>query len=218
MPRRPAVTRILSLLVAALVLGGCASVREARDRGAWLDEREAWLAAHPQWSVQGRLGLSDGQRGGSLAFDWAADGNRHRVQLRTLAGGQQWRLEFGPDGARLVGTDLDELLGPDADALVLEATGWPIPVRWMSRWLVGLPAPASAALTFAEDGTLAALAVDDWTLEFERLSVPPGYSVLMPARIEARHPPYRIRAALTGWSFRGPESSASGRTRATDRL
>ncbi len=189
------------LLAGLLLLAGCASVRESRERGAWLEERERWMAAHPVWSVSGRLGLSDGERGGSLAFEWAADGERHRVHLRTLAGGQQWRLEFGPDGALLVGSDLEERRGADADRLVREATGWPIPVRWMARWLVGLPAPERAALRYAEDGTLAALTVGDWSLDFQRLSVPPGYTVLMPARIEARHPPYRIRAALSGWSF-----------------
>lgn len=212
--------------VLVLLLAGCAAVREEREQGAWLEERERWLAGHPVWSVSGRLGLSDGERGGSLAFDWAADGDRHRVHLRTLAGGQQWRLDFGPDGARLVGSDLEERRGPDADRLVREATGWPIPVRWMARWLVGLPAPERAALRFSEDGTLAALTVGDWALDFQRLSVPPGYSVLMPARIEARHPPYRIRAALSGWSFeRGvasreipAEKASTGRAPGTEPL
>ena len=190
-----------AVLLASLALVGC-STREAREQGAWLDDRSAWLAAHPEWSVSGRLGLSDGERGGSLAFDWQADGDRHRVHLRTLAGGQQWRLEFDAAGARLTGSDLEERVDPDPDRLVREATGWPIPVRWMTDWLVGMPAPATARLDYAADGTLAALAVDDWTLEFRRFSVPPGYDVLMPVRIEARYPPYRIRAALTGWSFR----------------
>lgn len=206
MQRNAAALAVLLVLLAC----GCAT-REPRPEGAWLEERGAWLAEHPRWSVRGRLGLSDGERGGSLAFDWTAEGDRHRVHLRTLAGGQQWRLEFGPDGARLTGTDLELQTGPDADRLVREATGWPIPVRWMTRWLLGLPAPDRAALRFSEDGTLAALAVDDWELDFQRFSVPPGYSVLMPARIEARRPPYRIRAALTGWSFRAQESARTGR-------
>ncbi|NKI34137.1 outer membrane lipoprotein LolB [Wenzhouxiangella sp. XN79A] len=200
-----------AMALAGLALTGCGPTREVREQGAWLADRADWLAAHPEWSVSGRLGLSDGERGGSLAFDWAADGQTHRVHLRTLAGGQQWRLEFGPDGARLTGTDLEPRLDPDPDRLVREATGWPIPVRWMTRWLVGMPAPERARLAFAPDGTLEALAVDDWSLDFRRFSVPPGYTVLMPARIEARLPPYRIRAALTGWSFERRDLPASGR-------
>ena len=210
-------TALTALALSALLLAGC-STRETREQGAWLAARSAWLEANDRWSVSGRLGLSDGERGGNLAFEWDAYGDRHRVQLRTLAGGQQWRLEFGPEGARLTGTDLEPIAGPDADRLVREATGWPIPVRWMSRWLVGMPAPDDAVLDFAPDGTLAALTVDDWALDFRRFSVPPGYSVLMPARIEARYPPYRIRAALTGWSFRNDESPASGRVRPDEPL
>lgn len=206
----------LGLLV-VLLLAGC-STRETREQGAWLAERAAWLESHPNWSVSGRLALSDGERGGSLAFDWEAEGARHVVRLRTLAGGQQWRLAFDRDGASLTGTDVDTMRGRDPDELVRRATGWPIPVAWMTRWLLGMPAPPGADLQFAADGTLAGLSVEDWVLDYRRFSVPPGYSVLMPARIEARRSPYRIRAALTGWSFDRAESAAFGRVASDESL
>jgi outer membrane lipoprotein LolB len=138
--------------------------------------------------------------------------------LRTLAGGQQWRLEFDERGAVLSGTDIETVRGNDPDALVREATGWPIPLAWMTRWLLGMPAPEEAELYYAPDGTLASLFVEDWALDFRRFSVPPGYTVLMPARIEARRSPYRIRAALSGWSFERTESSASGRVTSGESL
>lgn len=202
--------RVLWWLLAVLLLSAC-STRETREQGEWLAERTAWLEAHPDWSVSGRLGLSDGERGGNLAFDWDATGGRHVVRLRTLAGGQQWRLEFDADRATLTGTDVDPMQGRDPDELVLGATGWPIPIAWMTRWMLGMPAPPEAELRFAPDGTLAALSIGEWALDFRRFSTPPGYSVLMPSRIEARRPPYRIRAALTGWSFDRREAAAFGR-------
>lgn len=198
------------LLILLVAMSGC-SVREPRPEGAWLAERQAWFDDHPDWSVRGRLGLNDGERGGSLGFDWTARGDQHQVNLRTMAGGRQWRLAFGPDGAELRGSDVDTLRGPSADALVQEATGWPIPVEWMKRWLLGLPAPDGAALEFAEDGTLAGLAYRDWTLEFQRFAAPPGDPVLLPSKIEALKPPYRIRAALMGWSFGARSEPAAER-------
>jgi outer membrane lipoprotein LolB len=210
-------TRFLVAGLAVLLLSAC-STRETREQGAWLAERAAWLEAHPNWSVSGRLGLSDGERGGSLAFDWDAEGNRHVVRLRTLAGGQQWRLEFDPEQATLSGSDVDTMRGRDPDELVRRATGWPIPVAWMTRWLLGMPAPQGAELRFAPDGTLAELSIGDWGLDFRRFSVPPGYTVLMPSRIEARRSPYRIRAALTGWSFDRTESAAFGRVAGDESL
>ena len=182
-----------------LLLSGCA-VREPRPDGAWLEERQRWFEAHPDWSVKGRLGLSDGQRGGSLSFDWQTRGEQHFVMLRTVAGGRQWRLEFDSDSARLEGTDIGLLLGPEPDALVEQAVGWPIPVLWMSRWLRALPAPAQARMQFEQDGTLARLSHQNWVVDFNRWSQN-DQGLLLPARIEARDSPYRVRAALSGWQF-----------------
>lgn len=197
---------LLLLAVLAAALSACAT-REPRPAGDWLAERVALFESHPVWSVSGRLGLSDGERGGSLAFDWQARGEHHRVGLRTLAGGRQWRLEFGPGYAVLEGTDIDTLEGPDPDPLVEQAVGWPIPVAWMSRWLRGLPAPPDASLRFHDDGTLAGLVHEDWSLEIRRFTTLDN-GVLAPARMQAENPPYRVRAALSGWRL-APDAGAS---------
>ena len=178
---------------------GCAP-REIRPEGAWLEEREALFEAFPRWTVGGRLGLSDGERGGSLAFDWQADGDHHRVGLRTVTGGRQWRLEFGPGYAVLEGSDVGQMIGTDPDPLVEEAVGWPIPVGWLSRWLRGLPAPDEAVLAFAADGTLQGLRHDGWMLDFQRYRTAHA-QVLLPVRLQAVNPPYRVRAALSGWDL-----------------
>lgn len=187
-------------LLALLILLAACATREPRPAGEWLAEREALFERHPAWSVNGRLGLSDGERGGSLAFDWQADGEHHHVRLRTLAGGRQWRLEFGPGYAALEGTDMEPLVGTDPDPLVEEAVGWPIPVAWMSRWLRGLPAPDHARVQYAEDGTMAALQHRDWSLEIRRFATLDN-GVLVPSRMQAVNPPYRVRAALSGWNL-----------------
>ena len=132
---RAAVVFGLTLLISA-----CAPV-QTRPAGTWLSERQAWFIARPDWSVEGRLGLSDGERGGSLAMRWSARGDVHRVQLRTIVGGRQWLLRIEPGHAVLSGSEVGRIEGPDPDILVERAVGWPIPVRYMSEWLRGLPAP-----------------------------------------------------------------------------
>lgn len=198
-----------STLLLAMCLGlfatACA-IRDPRPEGAWLDEREQWFATHRKWSVRGRLGLSDGNRGGSLSMTWRADGPDHVVLLRTVAGGRQWRLEMGPQGASLTGSDIDRLQGPDPDLLVEQAVGWPIPVRWMSEWLRGLPAPAAAATAYADDGVMRSLRWDGWQLDFDRWRQFEGQGVLLPVRVTAEKPPYRVRAALSGWRFEQAEA------------
>jgi len=201
------------VLACGLLLAGCAT-RDPRPEGAWLAERQAWFAARPDWSVNGRLGLSDGERGGSLAMNWQASGEHHRISLRTVAGGKQWLLEMSPGHAVLTGSDIDVLEGPDPDLLVERAVGWPIPVRWMSSWLRGLPAPPGAQVDFADDGAMQSLQFQRWELDYQRWRLDSDHGVLLPARVEARSPPYRVRASLAGWQF----SPAIGHTAETEPL
>jgi outer membrane lipoprotein LolB len=191
--------RMFCGLLVLAVLGGCA-VREQRPSGAWLEEREQLFAELDQWSVSGRIALSDGQRGGSLAFEWQADGDRHEIHLRTVAGGRQWRLRFEPGSAFLEGSNADELWGHDPDPLVEAAVGWPIPVTELAWWIRGLiPPDKGREVRFAEDGTLSLAITEPWVIDFQRFS--PAGSVLMPVRIQAESNSYRVRMVLRNWNL-----------------
>lgn len=191
-----------------LVLAAGCATREPRPEGAWLDEREALFAAHPAWSVNGRVALSDGRRGGSLAFDWSADGQVHEVRLKTMTGGRQWHLRFGPAQAALEGSDVGLLCGPDPEPLVEAAVGWPIPVSELAWWIRGIVPPGSdSAIRFAADGTLASASSPPWEIAFERFD--DGTGELLPARIEARSADYRVRLVLRGWNLESQSESNS---------
>lgn len=192
--------RIVVLIAACLLLAACAT-REPRPAGAWLEEREAWFEQHPDWNISGRVGLHDGERGGSLGFSWEAEGEEHRIHLRTAAGGRQWRLRFAPGWAVLEGSDVGRLTGPSPDPLVEAAVGWPIPVRALSWWIRGLMPPGGGELRFAEDGTLAGATGPAWTLEYQRFDEVAGR--LLPTRLEARSDEYRVRIAIGDWAFGG---------------
>jgi len=194
--------RVVMLIALGLVLAGCA-VREPRPEGAWLAERDAWFESHPNWEVSGRLALSDGERGGQMAFDWRAEGEQHEVQLRTVASGKRWRLLFNEWGAVLEGSDIGLMRGPDPDILVAEVVGWPIPVTQLVYWLRGLNGPSGEQVRFAADGTMAEILAPPWTLAFQRFGQPPR-GPLMPTRIEASSPPHQVRMVMRDWRWPDP--------------
>lgn len=194
--------RIAIVLVACLVLAACAT-REQRPAGAWLEERQAWFDAHPQWQISGRVSLSDGQRGGSLGFNWEAEGDEHRIHLRTSAGGRQWRLRFSPEDAELEGSEVGQLSGSNPDPLVERAVGWPIPVYALSWWIRGLLPPGGGDIRFADDGTLAGVTGPAWTLEYKHFNQVEGR--LLPTRMEARSDKYTVRLAIRDWRFGASE-------------
>ncbi len=194
--------RLVALLALCLLVAACA-VREPRPEGAWLDEREAWFAQHPNWEVSGRLALSDGERGGQMAFSWYAEGDQHEVQLRTVATGKRWRLLFNDSGALLEGSDIGLLRGPDPDLLVAEVVGWPIPVSHLVYWLRGLQGPSGEMVRFAADGTMTEILAPPWTLEYQRFGQG-QQGPLMPTRIEASSPPHQVRAVMRDWRWPDP--------------
>lgn len=189
-----------SLVPFLLVLTACAP-REVRPPGDWMERREQLFAAYPAWMVAGRIGLSDGRRQGSLSFDWRAEGEHHRIGLRTGVGGKQWRLEFGPGYALLEGSDVDQLIGVSPDPLVEAAVGWPIPVTLMTDWIRGLPAPPGASLSFDNDGTLSGLIYDGWELQYTRYRE--YFENLLPQRLEANSGPNRVRIVVGSWELEG---------------
>lgn len=190
--------RVAIVIAACLVAIACAT-REPRPAGAWLDERQAWFDQHPNWDISGRVGLRDGNRGGSLGFTWQAEGDQHRIHLRTSAGGRQWRLRFTPGSAMLEGTDVPRLTGRSPDPLVEEAVGWPIPVHALSWWIRGLVPPGGGRISFADDGTLAGVAGPVWTLDYQRFEQVEGR--LLPTRLVARSGEYRVTIAIGDWKF-----------------
>lgn len=190
--------RLTGMLVLALAVGACA-VREQRPAGTWMEERQAWFAAHPVWSVSGRLALREGRRGGQLNFDWQARGDHHRIHLRTFTGGKQWVLEFRPGHAELEGSDVGRIAGRDPDTLAEAAVGWPIPVRAMVDWIRGVAGPERIDVEFADDGTIRRVMHDPWELVYRRFDEIDGQ--LMPVRLEAESPPYRVRVVLREWNW-----------------
>lgn len=204
----------MALALAALVLGGCAGqgVRpvapglppaEAEARQA---ARDAALAQHPQWSLQGRVAVSAHGRGGSGRLDWQQDGPRYTMALSAPVTRQSWRLSGGGDGARLEGIEGGTRTGPDAAALLRSATGWEIPVDALGAWARGARAPTRgpAQVEYGADGRLSTLRQGGWTLRYADWQPQGGLDVELPHRLEATREDARVRLAVDAWS--GPES------------
>lgn len=193
--------RLLALIVAALLLAACAPtpVRRAPDAGLLAAQaaREAVLAADPAWALSGRLAVSQAGDGGSGRIEWRQDGENFDIRLSAPVSRQSWRLVRENGWARLEGLDGGPLAGPDAQALLYEATGWLIPVDALADWVRGARAEGDADLEFGPDGLPALLVQDGWTVEFrawDTAAVP-----ARPVRVFASQGEARVRLQVDQW-------------------
>jgi len=87
--------------------------------------------------------------------------------------------------------------GPDAAALVFEATRWRIPVDALVRWVRGSGSPG-ATLAYAADGRLQRLTDAGWVIDYADWRQIGG--VELPGRVEAKQGEARVRLVVDDWA------------------
>jgi outer membrane lipoprotein LolB len=198
--------RGLLLAFAAIgMLGACARapVRStpvadmARSEAAQA-AREAALAAQRSWRFSGRIAVSTEGRGGSGRIEWAQDGEDFDVRLSAPVTRQSWRLYQAQGRVRLEGLEGGVREGTDAEALLLEATGWRLPVADMAAWVRGVRGAGSPATVESDtQGRPILIGQSGWQVEY------PAWDAATPAlpmRVNATQGEAKVRLAIEAWS------------------
>ncbi len=164
--------------------------------------RESALAMRRDWTLAGRVALTNEGRGGSGRIDWRQRSDAFEVELSAPITRKGWRLVGAPGTAVLEGLDGGPRTGGNAAVLLRETTGWDIPVQALSHWVRGARAPGGQAqLAFDADGRLVGLQQGGWTLEYSDWQSPvdpAGPS--LPMRITAERGSARVRLVVDAWS------------------
>lgn len=207
--------RALPLVAAVLLLAACAGhpsrptpVAAVPVPGVAHDQVDGWFAAHPDWSFEGRVAVSQGRKGGNGRVNWRQRGRQYEIELSAPITRQQWRL-YGDthyEGGTLEGLEGGPRQGEDAELLLYEATGWEIPVNLLPDWVRGLPVwdtAEPAKIDYAEDGVLRSLTQLGWTIEYQDWHPAADGRPSLPRRIEARNGQARVRLLVDRWEFPG---------------
>jgi outer membrane lipoprotein LolB len=146
----------LVFLVAALV-AGCATP----------------LVSTPERTYSGRFSASAIQAGQrenvSGRFVLQVRGAHRTLDLSTPLGSTMARIEVTPDGARATGAQMQEVRGPDAEALAEQLLGWRLPVDGLADWLEARPGPGGEARVERENGRVVRMEQDGWTIEIPEI-------------------------------------------------
>lgn len=210
-PQRPTNPGFLLAACLALVLAACASVPpqppavddpvlRATFEAAQQD-REQRLRADADWSLAGRIAASNAGRGGSGRIEWQQDGTGFEVSISAPVTRQSWRLEGGRGHAVLEGAEGGARHGTDARLLLLEATGWDVPVHAFPAWMRGLRAEqlGPAAIDYGVDGLPLYIEQDGWRIEY-LWPATDGVQEALPRRMEATRGEARVRLVADAWS------------------
>jgi outer membrane lipoprotein LolB len=160
--------------------------------------RAARFAASPDWSMSGRIAVTNGKQGGSGRIEWKQDGARYAATLSAPVTRQSWRVDGGPDGATIEGMAGGPRSGADAAALVYEATHWRVPVDALGDWLLGLRRDGDS-LHFGADGRVDRIEGEGWVVAYSDWRSTAG--IELPGRIEAVQGTARVRLVVDTWTL-----------------
>lgn len=198
--------RALLLALAAIgLLGACARapvrptpVVDAVRSEAAQAAREAELASQRSWRFVGRIAVSTDGRGGSGRIEWAQDGDDFDVRLSAPVTRQGWRLHRAQGRVRLEGLEGGVREGTDAEALLLEATGWRLPVADMAAWVRGVRGEGSPATVDSDtQGRPIRIGQSGWQVDYPAWNED---APALPTRVQAARGEAKVRLAIETWS------------------
>ncbi len=207
--------RRVSVAAACLVLAGCQTVAmkpvvvDPAAAQAAQRAREAALGlaagdcAVPNWSMAGRVALSNGRDGGSGRVEWLQGDGRMQVSLSAPITRQSWVLAIDQGEATLDGVPNGPLSGRDPGALLRAATGWDIPVAALGCWVRGAHADVARFGTprveFGADLLPMRVAQGGWVVDYDDWKADPVSGLPMPGRINAQRGEDRVRLVVDRW-------------------
>ena len=192
--------------IAAWTLSACVSqpVRAPTPADPMEASRaQAQRGALEDWSLSGRVAISNGRQGGSGRMDWKQQGGRYEISLAAPVTRQSWRLAGDARHARLEGIAGGPREGNDAEALLRDATGWDIPVRALVDWVRGVPAPeadfGAATMVVGAENLPASLEQAGWRIDYRDWYAAGAGQPALPKRLEAQRGEARVRLVLDDW-------------------
>lgn len=197
------------LLVFMLVIGGCASIDlEPLPDGLTDQQPDDWekrqesLQGLDHWQLAGKLAVRQPSDNGTAIVNfWRQRGTHYYIGLSSsFLGMGSTRLEGTPDYIELTMPGGDRYQSGNPEALVEAATGWPLPLKNLTRWIKGLPgSEGDFTLFFDKQGRLAMIRQQDWEIRYDRWERFFDDYPALPARLTAINDEKRIRLVVSDW-------------------
>jgi outer membrane lipoprotein LolB len=168
------------------------------------------------WQYSAKVGLSINGKAEQANLDWVFHDQSNQIRLFGPLGSGTVKLEFDQFGAQITDNKGRVYIGNaaegrDAQQLLTEVVGWPIPVNALAFWLFVLPAP-EAAFEYQLDqvGQVTALRQLGWRISYADYRDYGGQ--LLPRKItafksfaDARLGKVRVRLIAKDWRFNDHE-------------
>jgi outer membrane lipoprotein LolB len=165
------------------------------------DSRRVELAGIQHWRLRARIGIVTESESGSADLSWEQDGAAFTLKVTGALGRGLIAIEGDGESVSMRTEKGEALRAASAEDLILQRTGWRIPVSGLRHWVLGLPSGLYADETYVLDnaGRLEKLEGGGWQVEYRSYKTYGGYQ--LPDKIRLQNEQVKIRLAVIDWEI-----------------
>lgn len=189
-----------------LMLAGCASVPGTAPVGppneaAWQDRRAALMQLQ-DWDMQGRVGIVNGNDGGSGSMYWEQQGNTLQFDFHGPFGAGALDIHGDENALHVKSSRGDDFITTDPERDFTRLLRVPLPVLSMRYWVIGLPSPDTPFEKQVDSrGHLMTLTQRGWQISYQTYASFAGHD--LPTRVLIQRGEVRIKLAIEDWHVPG---------------
>lgn len=193
---------LFSLLTLGFLSGCSVSSRnqsELPEKTISFETRKQKLTTLSAFEAQGKMGYSDGERGGNATVRWEQRNDTYAIYLSGPLGSGATLIQGSGNKVSLTRSNGEVIQASTPEALVKQELGFVIPVSGLRFWLRGVPAPGTAPTQtrFDAQNRLSELTQHGWTVIYQGYSNQNGIS--MPERLFLRNGRLTLKFVFNDW-------------------
>tara|TARA_B110000977_G_scaffold147668_1_gene187194 strand:+ start:13148 stop:13738 length:591 start_codon:yes stop_codon:yes gene_type:complete len=192
--------RWLKLVFAVVFVSGCSSLPTKTIQDDVLSYDSIEISQINHWQIKGKLGFKSTTQGGSATINWQQHKANYTITLsgpfssgKAIISGNQQIAEM-QSGSKIVRNTPQQL--------VMQLTGLPLPVDFLSSWVKGLPSKDRQSLqnfVANKNGSAASFQQHNWQLSFSNYRfTQQGY---LPKKIIGQQGEQSFKLLISQWMF-----------------
>jgi outer membrane lipoprotein LolB len=200
---------MIVLLSFSGLIVGCATVSPKQTAPTVKSEAPTWgnrvevLSNIQDWDLNALIAIranATTQNAGSANMKWKQSKRDYNILLFGPLGSNAVKLVGKPGNVSLETADGKKFNASSPEALLLQQSGWHLPVSNLFYWIRGLPVPKVPAMkSFDADNHLSELSQQGWTIQYLRYKT--VGQVDMPDKILLANAQVNVKIIIKNWQI-----------------
>ncbi|WP_432462921.1 lipoprotein insertase outer membrane protein LolB [Agarivorans sp. QJM3NY_33] len=184
-------------IVLAVSLSACTIQPPITTKNSEWDQHLSQLQQLTTWQLSGKIAFIGETSRQAANLSWQQDGEQSILKLNGPLGTQAIELHYQPHKV-WVKTKNQEYFGDNAQQLIMQLTGWQVPIAQLPNWLLGIPTQNDYQLN-PQHRLAAFTTADNWQVNY--LNYAQYGQLALPRQLEIRSKSTLLKLNIHQWQI-----------------